>query len=54
MRTAVSLGIRVGILALPALATDKEGKKVRVSGSLQTGVVAIGGETPGLHRRRPV
>jgi hypothetical protein len=48
MRTAVSLGITVGILALPTLAADKEGKQVRVTGTLQIGVVAIGGETTGI------
>ena len=50
MRSLLSLVVLVCLLAVPALAADKEkkgAKKVEVKGTLRTGIVAIGGETTG-------
>jgi hypothetical protein len=49
MRGLLSALVLVCLLAVPALAADKEkgAKKVEFKGKLRTGIVAIGGETTG-------
>lgn len=48
MWKCLGLMVLAGLAAWPVLADEKEARKVELKGTIQTGVIAIGGETTGI------